>query len=604
MGEFQEYIYTLSDTLSKNKRNYTLDNILVSIIVPVYNAENHITQCLNSLIHQSFESIEIILVNDGSTDNSLSIISTYAQFDNRIKIINQTNQKQGAARNRGLEIAKGEYILFVDADDYIDTDYIEKMYSTAKNSNVDFAISSIIRKKDNKYKKQLCFNQELVIVAKASIIDTIQLPPYWYVCGKLFKKEILNNLKFEENVYYEDVGFLIQIIAKTESIVTVPDVNYYYVSNSNSTMKSKQTLAKKQDKINALINAIEYAKFNNIPLKEFPLLKKNICGLSIKYYINKINYKFLGIKIYTKKKDFQKDKTFLVFNTACFGDVLLCNSLCQNIKLIYPDSKIIFIVDKPFYDAAKLQKDVDEVIIYDKKGHHKGFLGIFKFIKNFKYKNIFCAFITYKNYRNYLISKLLNSKITLMNAKKDNITKMQEQHATLLKHLTHKKIKNLPIKCILNNSNLSIFNEYKLDTQKYIVISPLTKKLEKDIPIQTTKELIRELNHKGYKVVLSGVGLKALEYSKKLDGEEFINLINQTSIPELATILLHSKCLISADTGTMHLGCALNVPIIAVFYENSTISKWAPSPDLYKIKLLNQDQSSNNIIKNLEELTC
>ena len=83
------------------------------------------------------------------------------------------------------------------------------------------------------------------------------------------------------------------------------------------------------------------------------------------------------------------DKTFLVFNTACFGDNLVCNSLCQNIKRIYPDSKIVFIADKPFAEVAQHQKDVDEVVIYDKKGEHKGLKGFIKFIKDFKYKNAY-----------------------------------------------------------------------------------------------------------------------------------------------------------------------------------------------------------------------
>ena len=78
-----------------------------------------------------------------------------------------------------------------------------------------------------------------------------------------------------------------------------------------------------------------------------------------------------------------KEKVFLVFNTACFGDSIVCNSLCQNIKRLYPESKLIFIADKPFYDVAKYQKDVDEVIVYDKKGVHKGFLGLLKFIHDF-----------------------------------------------------------------------------------------------------------------------------------------------------------------------------------------------------------------------------
>ena len=110
------------------------------------------------------------------------------------------------------------------------------------------------------------------------------------------------------------------------------------------------------------------------------------------------------------------EKIFLVFNNDCFGDILLCNSLCQNIKNIFPNSKIIFIIcDKKWYEVAKYQKDVDEVFVFDKKGEHKGLLGQIKFCKTFKYKNIYATFITHKNDRNYITSLLLRSKHIFIN---------------------------------------------------------------------------------------------------------------------------------------------------------------------------------------------
>ena len=109
------------------------DSILVSVIIPAYNVEKYIAKCLDSLINQSLKDIEIIIIDDGSTDKTPFIIKDYANQDKRIKVIAQTNQKQGAARNRGLEAASGEYIGFVDADDWVDLNYFEKLYETAKN---------------------------------------------------------------------------------------------------------------------------------------------------------------------------------------------------------------------------------------------------------------------------------------------------------------------------------------------------------------------------------------------------------------------------------------------------------------------------------------
>ena len=113
------------------------NNIKVSIIVPVYNVEKYLAQCLDSLINQTLKEIEIICVNDGSKDNSAKILTAYAQKYVRIKIINQTNQGLSAARNNGISVATGEYIGFVDSDDWVDIDFYKKLYSAGKKWSVE-----------------------------------------------------------------------------------------------------------------------------------------------------------------------------------------------------------------------------------------------------------------------------------------------------------------------------------------------------------------------------------------------------------------------------------------------------------------------------------
>lgn len=110
----------------------------ISAILPVYNVEQYIKDCLDSIINQTMDDIEIICVNDGSLDNSLQVLEEYAQKDARIKIISQENQGQGIARNNGLKIANGEYITFIDPDDWVDVDMFEKMYNSAKKFDSDF----------------------------------------------------------------------------------------------------------------------------------------------------------------------------------------------------------------------------------------------------------------------------------------------------------------------------------------------------------------------------------------------------------------------------------------------------------------------------------
>ena len=134
-----------------------MTNIKVSVIIPAYNTENQITKCLNSVLNQTLKEIEIIVIDDGSTDNTLELINNFKLTDSRITVISQENKKQGAARNRGIEIAKGEYIGFVDSDDYIDRDYYVKLYNSAVNNNCDIATTNILKhkKKYNKKGRQL-----------------------------------------------------------------------------------------------------------------------------------------------------------------------------------------------------------------------------------------------------------------------------------------------------------------------------------------------------------------------------------------------------------------------------------------------------------------
>ena len=118
---------------------------LVSIIVPVYNCAQFLNRCMDSLVNQTLKDIEIICINDGSTDNSPEILQEYAAKDSRIKIINKENGGLSSARNRGLAAAQGEYLGFVDSDDWVDLDFFEKLYNAAKKYDTDIATGGIIR---------------------------------------------------------------------------------------------------------------------------------------------------------------------------------------------------------------------------------------------------------------------------------------------------------------------------------------------------------------------------------------------------------------------------------------------------------------------------
>lgn len=262
----------------------------VSIVIPVYNTEKFIKKCLDSIVNQSLKEIEIILINDGSTDNTLKYLEIYQQKDSRIKVINQSNQKQGAARNRGMEIATGEYIGFVDSDDWVDLDYFEKLYSAAKKYDSDIALATNVRIGNGKTKKRLNIREEKFVISLYDKIKISRQAKNPCPTNKIYRRAMLleNSVIWPEGVYCEDKLFTIQAVYYANGLVTVPDINYYYYRNPNSTVNSKlkqHTKEKKLDKINSQKDVLKFLKGKDAKIldKEFWAVKKEFkfCNITI-----------------------------------------------------------------------------------------------------------------------------------------------------------------------------------------------------------------------------------------------------------------------------------------------------------------------------------
>lgn len=576
---------------------------LISVIIPVYNCEQYLPRCLDSIINQTHKNLEIICINDGSTDNSLKILKEYSKKDSRIILISQENNKQGAARNKGLDIAKGEFITFVDADDWLDLNYCELLYNAAQRYDVNIAAASTTRDYKNKVKNHLKLKEENVYKDVNSIVKALE---YNFIThSKLYRFEPIKNLRFEENVLYEDGAYTIKAFDIEKSLVTVPDARYHYFSNPTSTIKQKKDVKKENDKISTSLQLIRYAKENNIKInsKNTLVYKDDHFWWAVKHYYDKKEVYLCGIKISTKNIPFNNIKNFVIFNTAYFGDVLLCNSLVQNIKNVFPESRIIFVCDKNWKDVVKYQEGVDEVITYDKKGKNKGIYGLIKFIKDFKYKNIYASFITYKNERNYTIAKLLKSKFIFMNSLTKENYSVQNKHSMLLEPLTHKKIINCPIKYNLPDDIINPLSKMDINN-KYIALCCTTKNSIKDMPINIAAEIINKINNESpYKVVLVGNDEKAKQLANDLNDLncDFINLVKKTSLLELGKVLKDSEGLISVDTGTMHFGYSLGVKTLCLFFEKGTTHLWAPEKKIYNhTYVLSYDEIINNLSNNIE----
>ena len=173
-------------------------NKKISVIAPVYNVEKYLKKCLNSLVNQTLKDIEIICVDDGSVDNTNSVLQEYAKKDSRIKVIVQENQKQGAARNNALKIVQGSYITYVDSDDWLDLNFCEKLLNAINGTDIDFALSEAVRiKKNGKITPYFKFEENKIISGFENIIKVNKIPSYWHVWGKLYKWELLNDIFFE-----------------------------------------------------------------------------------------------------------------------------------------------------------------------------------------------------------------------------------------------------------------------------------------------------------------------------------------------------------------------------------------------------------------------
>lgn len=209
--------------------------IKVSIIVPVYNAEKYIDRCIKSLIEQTYKNIEIILVNDGSKDNSLNIIKNYSNVDGRIIVIDQENSGPSAARNIGIEKSQGYYIAFIDADDYVEISYIEDMLKKTYDLNADIVVCNYIEIRNNGeiLSKIFKFIKDDEIYKKDEIcLGEVLCGRGGLVWGKIFKKSIIqnNNIKFNKDINMcEDLLFCLEFIKHTNIIAK--NEKYLYIHN-------------------------------------------------------------------------------------------------------------------------------------------------------------------------------------------------------------------------------------------------------------------------------------------------------------------------------------------------------------------------------------
>lgn len=240
-----------------------MTKINVSVIVPVYNVEKYIQRCVDSILNQTFKNFELILVNDGSTDNSLKMLEKYKN-NKKVKIYSQENQGPAIARNYGISVSKGKYVMFIDSDDYIDSNYIESYYQNINENNYDIVIGGYKRVVGDKIQ----FVQKLKSEEFSKYIVT---GPY---C-RIIKKEFLqkNNINFLNTNSSEDVYFNLMIYNKTNKIGIIDNTGYYYFYNSNSISNTAHKGFKKDIKVIELLDLINIEESYNLELNQYYIIR-------------------------------------------------------------------------------------------------------------------------------------------------------------------------------------------------------------------------------------------------------------------------------------------------------------------------------------------
>ena len=209
----------------------TINNIKVSIIIPVYNTEQYLKQCFDSVINQTFQDIEIIVVNDGSTDNSVNIIKKYQQKDNRFVFVDFSQHKGVSdARNEGIKIAKSEYITFVDSDDWIKKDYVKILYDNIIKYNCDMVVTNFYfydkdKNRTNKY-PDFCYRDSFFNNKNKEKLFSLRFN--WNVWAKIYRRDFIKKNKISfVGTMMEDILFTYESVLMADNIIFINEKNYY-----------------------------------------------------------------------------------------------------------------------------------------------------------------------------------------------------------------------------------------------------------------------------------------------------------------------------------------------------------------------------------------
>ena len=284
-----------------------MENDLISVIVPIYNVEKYLSQCIDSIINQTYKNIEIILVDDGSPDSCDEICDEYAKKDDRIKVIHKENGGLSDARNHGIDLATGKYIAFVDSDDYINEQYLEKLYNAIIDNNTQVSQCNFIIVEDNKNEiLKRGYTGNIKTKSGYNMIKEISTKKCWeniIICNKLYSAKLFNDIRFPVGKIHEDEFVTPKILYNVDNIAIVKEYLYNYRKNQNS-ITGKNFKIERLDVLEAYEERLYFFEQRG---------EKELYELTMKTYLGKIRECYIKTKKYIENSEEIQKKLILKY---------------------------------------------------------------------------------------------------------------------------------------------------------------------------------------------------------------------------------------------------------------------------------------------------
>lgn len=285
--------------------------MLISVVVPIYNVENYISDCIESIKKQTFSDFEVLLINDGSTDNSRMICEHIVKEDSRFRLINKENGGLSDARNKGIEEAKGKYLLFVDSDDYLPLDALEKLAAVINNSNYSMIVGRFNHIYDTYEKESEPFGKSFEISNSTCIKEMLIGNKINHsASGKLYKADLFKNIRFPYGKLFEDMFTIYDVTLQCKRIEILDEAIYCYRHRENSILTSSKNLEKK---CNDLFSACQHIKslfLNDKQLYSYASRKTVYQNILIIQFAKYISDKEISSKIKKRSKSDIKKHIF------------------------------------------------------------------------------------------------------------------------------------------------------------------------------------------------------------------------------------------------------------------------------------------------------